>query len=196
MSFTTRHSPNVFLNHTIPVKIPQTIYLKIWKQLLVEAIACGISWRECSTKKPHSLGFPFFGLGMLHTMESRLKWPSVFSRISKINLEISVDYIQMHFLNNPPGFFCETRTSSKYWPRTSSWTSPNKIWYILHPKDISFSSFPIICMSSIWKSLFYQNKSYLRHFSHLEGSWLNFISSFCQQILLCADYSLVYFMKK
>ena len=71
----------------------------------------------------------------------------------------------------------------------------NKVCHRLHPEYTPFSCLPIICLSAIWKYLFLRNWSYLRHFWYLEGSWLNVIPSFCRQLLLPADYSLVHFMK-
>ena len=74
-----------------------------------------------------------------------------------------------------------------------SYPLQNKTCYRLHPKYKSFFCFLIFCSSPVWKSLFLRNRSYLRHFWYLEGSWLNVISSFCRQLLLSADYSLVHF---
>ena len=71
----------------------------------------------------------------------------------------------------------------------------NKICYNLHPKYTFFSSFSLIFSSAIWKFLFWRNRSYLRRFLYFEGSLLDVIPSFCQQILIRVDFSLVYFMK-
>ena len=72
-------------------KKPQRIGLNTWNWLQVEVIACGISWselekegnlQELSTKKSHSLGIFFFGLGVFKgcntLMEAHLLWPSSF----------------------------------------------------------------------------------------------------------------------
>ena len=132
-----------------------------------------------------------------------------FSRISKANLT-SVEYLKRHFLNHPACFFSNRPLIDKWTFCSRSWDKypahctglelfpelpHNKICYILHPKYTSFSCFPIICSSAIWMSLFYRNKSYLRHILYLEVSWLNVTPSFWRHILLRADYSLVYFMK-
>ena len=53
----------------------------------------------------------------------------------------------------------------------------NKICHRLHPKYMPVFCFPIICSSAIWKSLFLQNWSYLRHFWYHEGNWLNAIQA-------------------
>ena len=132
-----------------------------------------------------------------------------FSIVSKTNLGTSVEYLQRHFLNHPAWFFLE-QTADRYIDSLSlvlrypvQFTGlellpeplQNKICYRLHPKYSPFSCFPIICSYAIWKSLFLQNMCYLRHFWYLEGSWLNVIPSFCRQVLLRTDYSLVHFMK-
>ena len=58
---------------------------------------------------------------------------------------------------------------------------PTKKSYWLRPKNTSFSCFPIIYSSSIWKSFFLTDRSYLHHFQYLEGTWLNVIASLCWQ---------------
>ena len=126
-----------------------------------------------------------------------------FSRISKTNLT-SVKYSKRHFLNHPACFFLEQTTDRKIELLISVLRLPsqctalqllaeplqNKICHTLHAKFTPFSCFPIICLPAIWKSFFFlRNRSYLRHY------WLNVIPTFCQQLLLRADYSLVHFMK-
>ena len=156
------------------------------------------------TKTPHSLGVFYFGLGgVTHFYGSSLAMTFEFSRISKTNL-ILVEYLKGRFLNPIACFFWNRPLIDRWIFCSRCWDiypvhctgleifpelSQNKICYILHPKHTSFSCFSIICTCAIWKSLF------LRHFWYLEGSWLNLIQSFCRQILLRADYSLVYFMK-
>ena len=71
----------------------------------------------------------------------------------------------------------------------------NKVCCRYHPKYMSFFCLLIICSSTIWESLFLRNRSYLSRFWYLEGSWLNVIPSFCLQLLLSVNYSLVHFMK-
>ena len=131
-----------------------------------------------------------------------------FSRISKRNLVTSVEYLQRHFLNHPACFFSWNRPKIDR-PSVLGAKNPaqctglellpepfqNKICYRLHWKYTTFSYFSIICSSAIWKSLFLRNRSYLRNFWHLEGSWLHIILSFCRQLLLRVGYSLVHFMK-
>ena len=112
------HSPSILLTQTISVKIKQTIGLKTWNRLQVEVIACGISWSELekalnlqgrSTKEPHSLGVLFlllgFSKGVTHFYGITLVTTFAFSRISKTNLETSVEYLQRHFLSHPACFF-------------------------------------------------------------------------------------------
>ena len=126
-----------------------------------------------------------------------------FSRISKTNLT-SVKYSKRHFLNHPACFFLEQTTDRKIellisvlrlLPQCTALqllAEPlqNKICHTLHAKFTPFSCFPIICLPAIWKSFFFlRNRSYLRHYL------LNVIPTFCQQLLLLANYSLVYFMK-
>ena len=84
----------------------------------MEVIACGISWSELesewvinkkATKFRGPLFWPWYFQEVLHTfMESYLQLP--FSRISKTNLETSVEYLQSHFLNHPACFFLEQTT--------------------------------------------------------------------------------------
>ena len=63
---------------------------------LTAGIACGISWSELgkawnlqgwSTKKPDSLGCPFFGLGIFTHHGIILAMTFDFSRTSKTNLQ-------------------------------------------------------------------------------------------------------------
>ena len=144
--------------------------MKTWKWLRVEVVACGFSWSELerawnlqgwSTKKPHSLGVPFFGLvysrGVAHFYRITLAMNSDFSRISNTNLETSVEYLQRHFLKPPSCFFFLKQTIDKhtdllFWvlrypshctdiellPELPPW----KICYRLHPKIYLFLLFP------------------------------------------------------
>ena len=121
-----------------------------------------------------------------------------FPRIYEPKLETSVEYLQRHFLYHSAFFFLEQTTDRQidllFWVLRYPVHRKN-FQNKLHPKHTPFSCFLIICSSAIWKSLFSRNRSYLRHSWYLEGNWLNVIPSFCWQILLCADYSLIYFMK-
>ena len=114
-----------------------------------------------------------------------------FSRISKTSLT-SVKYLKRHFLNHHACFFRNRPLIHRWIFLSRCWDiypahctglelflelPQNKICYILHPKYTSFSCFPIIWASAILQSLFWRNKSYLRHFWCLEGSWLNVIPS-------------------
>ena len=145
-SFTTHHSPNIFLNQTISVK-KQTIGLKTCKWLRVEVIACGISWSELqrawlvnkkATQYRGSLFWPWYFQEVLHTYGITLAMNFDFPRISKTNLGTPVEYLQRHFHNYPASFLFGTdhwstdRPSSLgteiptllHCPRASSWTSP------------------------------------------------------------------------
>ena len=164
-----------------------------------------------STKNPLRLGVFYFGLGVFkkcstllwkltcydlrvfQNFQDTLQW-SIYKGISSITLF---------------AFFLEQTTDRKIDLLLLVMRSPaqctglgliletlqNKICNRLHPKCTSFSCFPIICSSVIWKSLFLRNRSYLHHFWYLERSWLNFIPTFCRQILLSTSYSLEHFMK-
>ena len=83
-----------------------------------------------------------------------------FSRISKTNLENSVEFVQGHFLNHPAYFFSKTDhlyidrhfvLGAEMYPAHCTslellHESPqNKLCYRLHPKYTGFSCFPIIC---------------------------------------------------
>ena len=82
-----------------------------------------------------------------------------------------------------------------HWSRSSSRTSPKEDLLHITSGICTFSCTPVIWLSAVWKTLFLRNRSYLRHFWFLEGSRLNVISSFCRQLLLRADSSLVGFIK-
>ena len=130
-----------------------------------------------------------------------------FSRISKTNLEPSVEYLQRYFLNHLTCFFLEQTTDRQiellFWvlryrahctrPEFLPEPPQNKICYRLHLKYTYLSCFPTICSSAVWKPLFLRNRSYLQHFDIFERSWV--IVSFCRQLLLLADYSFVHFLK-
>ena len=101
-----------------------------------------------------------------------------FSSISQTSLGNSMEYLQRHFLNHSACFSLEQTTDINidrlFWVlRYSAHCNglellpeppKNKICYRLRPKYESFSCFPIICSSAIWKSLFLRNRSYLPHF--------------------------------
>ena len=69
--------------------------------------------REWSTKKRHSLGFPFwvlvFSKGVTNFYGITMAMTFSFSKISKTDLETSVEYLQKHFLNQPTCFFFRNR---------------------------------------------------------------------------------------
>ena len=94
-----------------------------------------------------------------------------FSSISQTSLGNSMEYLQRHFLNHSACFSLEQTTDINidrlFWVlRYSAHCNglellpeppKNKICYRLRPKYESFSCFPIICSSAIWKSLFLRN---------------------------------------
>ena len=102
-----------------------------------------------------------------------------FSRISKTNLT-SVEYLKRHFLNHPTCFFWNR-------PLIDRWNFCSRYC------DIYCTGLELFPELSPPKNLL--NITYLRHFWYLQGSWLNVVPSFCQQILLRANYFHVYFMK-
>ena len=88
-----------------------------------------------------------------------------FSRISKTNLETSVEFVQGHFLNHPAYFFSKTDhlyierhfvLGAEMYPAHCTslellHESPqNKLCYRLHPKYTGFSCFPIICSFAVF----------------------------------------------
>ena len=120
-----------------------------------------------------------FSRGVTHFYRSILSITFKFSRISKTNLETSVEYLQRNFLNHPACFyFLEPITDRQidllFWMlrypaqcidlELLPEFPQNKICYILHPKYTPFSCFPIVCSSAISVSLFLRNRSYLPHF--------------------------------
>ena len=156
--------------------------MKTWKWLRVEVIACGISWselerawnlQEWSTKKPNSLGVPFFGLGIFKGCYTLL-WNHTCNELRFFqNFQDKPRNFSGVFTKafpQPPClfFFLEQTTDRQidllFWVLrypahcTGLELLPeppqNKICYRLHPKYTSFSCFPIICSSAIWKSLF------------------------------------------
>ena len=87
----------------------------------VEVIAFGLSWSEFekagnlqgwSTKKSHSLGASFlafeFSKDVTQFYGIILAMTFDLSRISKTNLEISVEYLQSHFHNHSTCIFSGT----------------------------------------------------------------------------------------
>ena len=130
-------------------------------------IACGISWSKLekkwnlqrwSTKNLHILWFLLIVLGVFkhditHFYGSTLAMTFEFSRISKTNLETSVEYLQRLFLNHPAYFPLEQtidrQTDLLLWVLrypahcTDMELLPespqNKICYRLHPKNTPFS---------------------------------------------------------
>ena len=148
----------------------------------MEVIACGVSWselerawnlQEWSTKKPHSLGVPFFGHGIFkgcctllwnHTC-NKLRFsqnfqdkPRNFSRIFTKAFSqppCSVFFLEQTTDRQTDLLFWVLRypahcTALQHLPEPPQ----NKICYRLHPKYTYFSCFPIIWSSAIWKSLF------------------------------------------
>ena len=181
-SCTTHHSPNVLLNETVPVKKNPSNRFKdmemtaggsysIWN--FVEWIRKGVEFAKVIKKKRHSLGFPFlvlvFSRGVRHFYGIALAMNLHFSRIFKTNLETSVKYLQRNFLNHPACFFFLEQTTDRQinlllWVvrylahctglKRLPKPPQNKICYRLYSKYTSFSWFPIICSSTIWKSFF------------------------------------------
>ena len=95
-----------------------------------------------------------------------------FSRISKINLETSVEYLLRYFLNHSAWFFfleqtADTQIYLVFWVmryhakctglKRLDDSAQNKICYSLHPKYTPFSCFPLICLAAFWKSLILRN---------------------------------------
>ena len=112
-----------------------------------------------------------------------------FSRISRTNLETSVEYLQRHFLNHPACFCLEQTTDRQidllFWVlkypahctdlELLSEPPQNKICYRLHPKYTPLSWFPIIGSSAIWKSLFLRIGATYAVFDILkEADWMLF----------------------
>ena len=130
-------------SHSLLV-IAQTSF---WIRLFQEVIACEISWGELESlwvinKKVTQFRGLFylalvFSRNVTHFYGFTLAMTFDFSRISKINPETSVEYLQRHFLNHPACFFSRTDHWCTYrlfilgaeiccplhWYRTSSWTS-------------------------------------------------------------------------
>ena len=153
---------------------------------------------------------PLFGLGIFKRCNTLL-WNRTcydFSRISKTNLETSVEYLQRHFFNHLVCFILEQTPDRQIhllflvlrYPAHCNGLellpeSPqNKFCYRLHPKYTAFSCFPVVCTSPVWKSLFLQNRSHLTHLWYLEGSWMNAFQNFCQQFLLRSN--MAYFIEQ
>ena len=122
-----------------------------------------------------------------------------FSRISKTNQENLVEYLQRQFLNYPASFFLQETTNRQidllFWVLRYSALAKN--FFLNLPKFKSVADYiQNVRLSLVSNNLlvynlkvFIVNRSYLRHFWYLEGSWLNVIPSFCH-----TDYSLVHFM--
>ena len=73
------------------------------------------------------------------------------SRISKTNLKTSVEHLQRHILNHLLFWALRYPAHCTGLERLRK-LSQNKICYRLHAKYLSFSSFPITCLSAVWKS--------------------------------------------
>ena len=100
----------------------------------------------------------YFPGGFTHFYGTTIAINFDFARISKTNLETSVEYLQSHFLNHPACFFLKQTTFKQIdllawvlrYPAHCTGLEllpkppQKKIWYILHPKYMSFSCFPII----------------------------------------------------
>ena len=145
-----------------------------------------------STKKPHSLAVLFFGIGIFKGCNT-FSWnhacyefqffrnfqdkPRNFSGVCRkasttllaFFLEETTD-IQVNLLFWMLRYPAQC-TGLERLPETSH----NKICYRLHPIYTAFSYFQITCSSTIWKSLYLRNRSYLRYFWYLQWSWLNVI---------------------
>ena len=124
-------------------------------------------------QKPHIVwGLLFwlggFSRGITHFYGSSLAMTFEFSRICQTNLN-SVEYLKIHFLKHSVCFFWNRSLVDRWNFFSKCWDiypahyaglelflelHQNKICYILHPKYTSLPSFPIICTSAIWKSLF------------------------------------------
>ena len=151
-----------------------------------------------------------FSKVVTHFYGSRLVMTFEFSRISETTLEASVEYLQRHFLNHPVCSFFLEQTLNKQidllvwvlrYPVQCTGlellAEPPQKWNLLQitSKTNAVLLFPNNLLVCNLKVLFLRKKSYLRHFWYLEGSWLNVISSFCQKLLLRANYSLVHIIK-
>ena len=167
---------------------------------------CNLQW--WSTKTSHSSGVPFFGLGIFKGCYTLLQNHTCNELQIFQNFQVKPRNFSEVFTNHPTCVFLERTTDrqtdlvfwvliylANYIGLELLRISPNKICYRLCPKYTSSSCFQMICSSAIGKSLILQNRSCWRHFLYLEGrSWLNVIPSFCRQILLRADYSLIHFI--
>ena len=143
----------------------------LWNFL--EWIRKGVELQGWSTKKPHSLGVLFFGLGIFKGCHTLLRnhicnelrfFQNFYDKPRNFSGVFTKAFPQ------PPCllFFLKQTTDKQidllFWvlrylahcTGLELFPEPpqNKICYRLHLKYTSFSCFPIICSSSIWKSLF------------------------------------------
>ena len=127
-----------------------------------ERIRKGMEFTRVIKKKPGVQGSSFlvlgFSSGVAHYYGITLAMTLDFPGISKINLEMLVEYLQRHFLNHCLFFFLEHTTDRQidlllwalrypihctlleHFPQPPQ----NKICYRLHPKYTPFSCFPVI----------------------------------------------------
>ena len=156
--------------------------MKTWKWLRVEVIVCGIFWSELetawnlqrwSTRKPHFLGVPFFGLGIFkgcytllwnHTCNDLWFFQNFQGKPRTFSGVLKKTFPQPPLLV----FFLEQTTDRQidllFWVlRYPAYCTglellpeppQNKISFRLHTKYTSFSCSPITCLSAISKSLF------------------------------------------
>ena len=144
----------------------------IWNFL--EWIRKGVEFASVINQKPRSLGVPFFDLGIFKRRYTLL-WNRTCNELRFFqNFEDKPRNFGGVFTKafpQPPClffFFLEQTTDRQidflFWVlrypahctalELLSEPPQNKIYYRLHPKYTSFSCFPIICSSAIWKSLF------------------------------------------
>ena len=145
----------------------QTIGLKTWKWLRMEVIAFGISWYKL--ERVWNLQGWSLSRGVKHFYGITLAMNFDFSRISKTNLETSVEYLQKAFPQPSCLFFFLEQTTDRqidllFWvlryPAHCTGLEflpeppQNKICHRLHPKYTFFSCLPIVFSFAVWKSLF------------------------------------------
>ena len=130
-------------------------------------------WFKQTYTKPHSLGVPFFGRGIFKRCYTLL-WNHTCNELRFFqNFQGKPRNFSGAFAKafpQPPCFFFLEQTTDRlidllFWILryfvhcTALELFPelpqNKICYRLRPKYMSFSCFPMICSSAMWKSLFY-----------------------------------------
>ena len=125
-------------------------------------------WLKQTYTEPHSLGVPFFGLGIFKRC-CTLLWNELrfFQNFQDKPGNFSGAFTKA--FSQPPCFFFLEQTTDRqmdllFWilrylahcTAVELFPEPpqNKFCYRLHPKYTSFSCFPTICSSAIWKSVF------------------------------------------